>query len=162
MRVCQYSVILDESGKNVLVRDFAKNYAMYDRLDNPDKIAQLMRDMFQFHIRAEEYIYLICLNTKGRPIGFFETAHGTCKTAVISPREILVRALLCGASGITIVHNHPSGDPAPSQPDNIMTERVQRATDIIGISFCDHIIIGGCTYYSYMQDGKLKPSDTDV
>lgn len=156
MRVCQYSVALDDSGRNVLVRDSARNYPCLDKLDSSDGAAQLMRDMFGLHTRAEEYVYLICLMTSGRPIGFFEVSHGTCNTALFSPREVLVRALLCGAANILIVHNHPSGNTTPSQADNEMTERMRGAADLIGIGLCDHIIIGGWGHYSYRADGKLK------
>ncbi len=161
MRVHQYSVALDEGGKSILVKDFARNYAGLDRLNNPGKVAKLMRDMFQLHLRAEEYLYLICMNIKGRPIGFFETFHGTCDTAIANPREILVRALLCGAASILIVHNHPSGSPEPSQSDDVVTERVQNAANLVGITFFDHIIIGGNAYYSYQQEEKLSTKNPE-
>lgn len=104
----------------------------------------------------EEYVYLICMNTKCSPIGFFETSHGTCNMALVSPREILIRSLLCNAANIVLVHNHPSGDPAPSREDDQMTRRIQTAAGIIGIDFLDHIIIGEETYYSYCMDKRLE------
>lgn len=162
MRVNQYSIALEENGRHILVKDSARNYTTYDRLDNPEKIVGLMRDMFQLHTKAEEYLYLICMNIKGCPVGFFEISHGTCNLTLASPREILMRALLCGAVCITLVHNHPSGDLAPSKQDGLLTEQIQAAANIIGITLCDHIIIGGCTYYSFMQEGRLKPPSTDV
>ncbi len=155
MHVCQYSVAMDECGRNVLVKDSASDSPCLDKLDSPDGAAQLMRDVFGLHTRAEEYVYLICLMTSGRPIGFFEVSHGTCSTAPLGPREILVRALLCGAANILIVHNHPSGDMTPSRADNEMTERMREAADLIGIGLCDHIIIGGWGHYSYRAAGKL-------
>lgn len=156
MRVYQYSVALDDAGRNVLVRDSARNYPCLDKLVSPDGAAQVMRDMFRLHDRAEEYVYLICLMTSGRPIGFFEVSHGTCSMAPLNPREVLVRALLCGAANILIVHNHPSGDIMPSKKDDEMTGKIRDAADLIGIGFCDHVIIGGWSHYSYRAAGKLE------
>ena len=62
--------------------------------------------------KAKEYMYLICMNAGCMPVGFFEVAHGTCHAAVVGMREIFVRTLLCGASDIVVVHNHPGGDGA--------------------------------------------------
>ena len=156
MRICQYNVALDDTGRSTLVKESSQNYPALDRLNSPGKVDQVMRDAFRLHARAEEYLYLVCTNTKGRPVGFFEIAHGTCHTMLVSPREIFVRALLCGASAILVIHNHPSGDPAPSREDNALTQRMREVADLIGIAFDDHVIIGSDTYYSYMEAGKLK------
>lgn len=156
MRIQQYRIVLDTDNKNILVKEDGKNYPGMKRLDNVEDIVKLMKDVFELHRRAEEYVYTICLNTKCRPIAFFEISHGTYNMALVSPREILIRALLCGATNIVLVHNHPSGDPSPSREDNSMTRRVQSAAGIIGIDFLDHIIVGEETYYSYCMDKRLE------
>ena len=68
------------------------------------------------------------------------------------PREILVRALLCGASGIILVHNHPSDDPSPSGEDGQETEKIRSAAAFAGIDFVDHVIIAGSSFYSYVEE----------
>ena len=68
------------------------------------------------------------------------------------PREILVRALLCGASGIILVHNHPSDDPSPSGEDGQETEKIRSAAALAGIDFVDHVIIAGRSFYSYVEE----------
>lgn len=156
MRIQEYRMVLDADNKNILVKEDGKNYPGMKRLDNAEAIVKLMKDVFGIERRAEEYVYLICMNTKCRPIGFFETSHGTCNMALVSPREILIRALLCSAANIVLVHNHPSGDPAPSREDDQMTRRIQTAADIIGIDFLDHIIIGKESYYSYCMNKRLE------
>lgn len=160
MRIQEYRMILVD-GRNILVKEDGKNYPGMNRLDNAEAIAKLMREMFEIERRAEEYVYLICMNTKCRPIGFFEISHGTCNMALVSPREILIRALLCGAANIVIVHNHPSGDSSPSKEDDNMTRRLQKAADLIGIDFLDHIIIGEESYYSYSMNKSLKNESED-
>ena len=156
MNVNRYSVAMDESGRNILVRDSASDYPCIDRLDSSEGVAQLMRDVFELQCRAEEYIYLIGRRANGSPIGFFEVSHGTYNGAPISPREVLIRALLCGAANMLIVHNHPSGDIKPSRADDEVTDSIRAAAELIGIGLCDHIIIGGWSYYSYRANGKLE------
>lgn len=106
MRIQQYNLVLDEKEKATLVRESGRNYSGVEHLDSPGNVARLMRDVFKLHERAEEYVYLVCTNAKCKPTGFFEVSHGTCGYALISPREILIRALLCGAVCILLVHNH--------------------------------------------------------
>lgn len=161
MRIQKYRMILDVDDRNTLVKEDGKNYPGMNRLDNAEAIAKLMREMFEIERRAEEYVCLICMNTKCRPIGVFEISHGTCNMALVNPREILIRALLCGAANIVIVHNHPSGDPSPSKEDDNMTRRLQKAADLIGIDFLDHIIIGEEDYYSYNMNKRLKDESED-
>ena len=112
MKIQKYDAVLDDSGKNVLVEEFSEEYTDIDNLDSPEKIVEVMEEVFGLSDKAKEYMYLICMNAGCMPIGFFEVAHGTCHAAVVGMREIFVRTLLCGASDIVVVHNHPGGDGA--------------------------------------------------
>lgn len=69
---------------------------------------------------------------------------------------MLIRALLCGATNIIIVHNHPSGSPNPSRNDNQVTERISKAAKLVDINLCDHIIVGRDGYFSYNENDVLK------
>lgn len=139
-------------GRNILVREKAQDYGRMEKIALPDDAVRVMRDIFWLHERADEYVYLACLDIKGRPIVFFEVSHGNCTKAMAGPREILVRALLCGASGIILVHNHPSGDPSPSGEDGQETEQIRSAAALVGIDFVDHVIIAGSSFYSYVEE----------
>ena len=157
MRIQKSSIILDGNYKNVLVKDFAKNYSGVNDLQSPKNIVQVMNDVFNISNLPEEYLYLICMTCRCKPISFFEVSHGTCNSSLVGCREILIRALLCGATNIIIIHNHPSGVPEPSREDMQITRKIKEASDLIGINFCDHIIIGRNGYYSFNEERvKLK------
>lgn len=82
------------------------------------------------HIRAEEYTYALCLDTTLQSLqGIFEISHGSIDCSILSPREVLLRALLCGTSRLLILHNHPSGNPKPSKEDIEVTNRMQKACE---------------------------------
>ena len=100
---------------------------------------------------CEEYMYCICLDVKGQAIGFHEISHGDLSATSASPREIYKRALLNNAAGIILVHNHPSGCPAPSDEDIIVTNRTIEAGRILGIKLVDHIIIAGGESLKYVS-----------
>ena len=155
MRIQKSSIVLDDNFKNVLVKDFAKNYVGVDNLQSPANIVQVMNDVFNISNRAEEDLYLVWMTCRCKPISFFEVSHGTYNTTVVNCREILIRALLCGATNIIIIHNHPSGVPEPSREDVQITKKLQEASELIGIQFSDHIIIGRDGYYSFNEE-KMK------
>lgn len=152
MQIYEYKVALARDRRNILVREKEQDYSGMERISSPDDTVQVMRDVFRLHERAEEYVYLVCMDIKGHPIGFFEVSHGSCSRAMAGAREILVRALLCGASGIILVHNHPSGDPSPSKEDRCLTGQIREAASLAGIGLIDHIIIGDSSFYSSMEE----------
>ena len=155
MKICEYCIALDGDCRNVLIEKYSKDYMGYDALDSPDKIVEVMEDVFHLSDKAEEYMYLICMTAGCRPIGFFEVSHGTCNTALVGVREVFVRALLCGASDIVIVHNHPGGQAEPLEGDYRVTERIREASDLMGVLFCDHIIVTRGSYFSFSEKKKM-------
>ena len=78
---------------------------------------------------------------------------GTVNATLVSPRELFLEALKKNAVSIILLHNHPSGDPTPSQEDILLTQRVRKAGDLIGIELLDHIIIGDNRYISLREKG---------
>lgn len=138
MQIYEYKVALARDRRNILVREKEQDYSGMERISSPDDTVRVMRDVFRLHERAEEYVYLVCMDIKGHPIGFFEVSHGSCSRAMSGSREILVRALLCGASGIILVHNHPSGDPSPSKEDRHLTGQIREAASLTGIGLMMH------------------------
>ena len=89
-------------------------------------------------------------------MGIFEVSHGTVNTTVCQPREVFQKLLALNAVSFILVHNHPSGDPEPSQLDVAMTQRMQQCGDLLGIGMLDHIIVanyGGT--YSFNESGVI-------
>ena len=115
----------------------------------PNTIAEYyMEDMRH---QKQECLKLLMLNTKGKLLGETELTRGTVNASLVSPREIFIEALEHGAVAIILLHNHPSGDPTPSQSDLIVTKQVKEAGKIIGIELLDHIVIGNNCYISFVE-----------
>lgn len=119
----------------------------------PSTIAEYyMEDMRH---QKQECMKLLMLNTKGKLIGETYISKGTVNASLVSPRELFIEALEHGAVSIILVHNHPSGDPSPSQNDMSVTNRVKEAGELIGIELLDHIIIGNNCYFSFAEGQML-------
>lgn len=98
--------------------------------------------------KAEEYVYLIGLNIRNKILGVFDVAHGEFESCYFNTAQLITRLLLCGARRAILAHNHPSGDPSPSEDDIKVTEKVGNAFDICGIKLLDHVIAGENCYFS--------------
>lgn len=161
MRIQKSNIILDCDYKNILVKDFSKNYTGVNNLYSPVNVVKVMNDVFNMSNLAEEYLYLICMTCRCKPISFFEVSHGIYNTSIVNCREIFIRALLCGATNIIVIHNHPSGNPEPSLEDIKITKKLKEASELIGIQFSDHIIIGRDGYYSFNEE-RLKLQEKNL
>ena len=150
MKITTYRMELNSEQHNVLVKENSCNYPI-ESLDSPQKTADMLNDVFRLNKQAEEYVYMIALNVKGRPLGVFEISHGTVNQSICNPRDIFVKALLCGAVGIILAHNHPSGDTTPSKEDIEIYKRIKETGEIIGIELLDNIVIGN-GYISFRED----------
>lgn len=120
-----------------------------------DDVELLLRDYYDVDALAEEECFLICVDNALRAIGICIVSHGTVNATMLSPREIYQRALLLGAVGIIVAHNHPSGKVVPSLYDKQATDRLRHAGELIGIPLLDHVIIGD-TNFSFMKEGLLN------
>ena len=105
------------------------------------------RDIEQFRI--------FFLDRKNVLIADEEQARGTVDHVPVYPREVVKRALQLNASALILIHNHPSGDPTPSDDDITMTRRVQEACDALSITLHDHIIVGKSCELSFRSSGYL-------
>ncbi len=122
---------------------------------DPDSIAEYYMETMR-HSEVER-LMAVFLDTKLRRIGEQLISVGTVNTALISPREILIEALKRDAVNLVLLHNHPSGDPEPSNGDINSTGRILRAGEIVGIRLYDHIIIGDGCHVS-MRNLRLIPA----
>lgn len=102
-----------------------------------------------------EHIYLILTDTKNRMIKEILLSKGTVNASVLSPREIFIEALRYHAVHILLLHNHPSGDSAPSRQDIEITNRIMEASRLMNVPLLDHIIIGDNTFTSLKEEGYL-------
>jgi len=112
-------------------------------LDNPEAVAQLLRE--ENRLRGVEAFQILLLNTRRRLIEAVKIADGTLDTLLVHPREVFKPAIAASASAVILAHNHPSGDPAPSEADIKVTRELIRAGQLLKIEVLDHIILGRAT-----------------
>ena len=109
-----------------------------------------------------EKFWVVCLNRKNRLIKRVEITSGTATAALAHPREVFRAAIRESASAVICVHNHPSGDPAPSAPDVQVTRQLREAAKAVDIALLDHVIVGrtgadplGRGFFSFREGGML-------
>lgn len=102
-----------------------------------------------------EQFGVVYLDSRHRVITIEILFQGTSDGASVHPREIARAALKHGASALIIFHQHPSGNPAPSNADEAITERVKQSLELLDLRLIDHIIIGGDGHYSFASAGNL-------
>lgn len=112
-------------------------------LDKPAAVAQLMRE--DCRLRGVETLQVVLLNTRRRLIKVEEISQGTLDTLLVHAREIFRAAIAANASALVLVHNHPSGDPTPSEADIKVTRDLVRAGQLLKIEVADHVIMGRAT-----------------
>ena len=128
------------------------------KLDTPQSVHDLLGPEFAGLDR--ERLYVLLLNTRLRLVWMEIVSIGSLNESVAHPREILRPALIHSAYGFVIAHNHPSGDPSPSEADKRLTRRLHEAADILQLRFVDHIIIGAPDdgrppYFSFKENSLL-------
>jgi DNA repair protein RadC len=89
-----------------------------------------------------ESFYCLVLSTRRRVTGYYLVSTGTLDTILVHPREVFRPAIVANASAIVLMHNHPSGDPSPSEADIMVTRDLIRAGQLIKIDVLDHVIVG--------------------
>ena len=111
------------------------------RLDTPAKVADYLRSAFDENPMQEAF-YCIYLDRKNHPLGRQLITLGTAISTLVSPKEVFRGAILSGAVAIVVAHNHPSGDPGPSQADISVTRALREAAKILEIELLDHVVVG--------------------
>ena len=109
-------------------------------LDNPDSVAALLREENRQY-QVENFTVLL-LNTRRKLISVEKISQGTLDTILVHPREVFKSAIAASASAIVLAHNHPSGDPTPSEADIKVTRDLVRAGQVLKIEVLDHVILG--------------------
>jgi DNA repair protein RadC len=135
--------------------------APHERLEvtSPEAAAEILLPLLQDLDR--EHCITLNLDTKHRLLATTTVSIGSVDHTFMSPREVFRDALLRGASAIVIAHNHPSGDAEPSRDDELITRRISRAGDIVGIEVLDHVVIGQQRWVSLARRGALTEHRDD-
>jgi DNA repair protein RadC len=145
-RACQLSAAF-ELGKR-FARETRSNGSS---VKSPGDVARIFMDEMKHFDR--EHFKAAFLNTKNQIIRVVTVSIGSLNASIVHPREILKPAISASAASIVLVHNHPTGDPAPSREDIEFTKRFAQCGELIGIELLDHIIIGSERYQSLKEGG---------
>lgn len=103
----------------------------------------------------QETLYEACLDAKGKLLSCKKLANGSADSAVLSVRQVVENALLCGANGVVLAHNHPSGIALPSESDRVTTLWIRDALKPMDVRLLDHIIVADGDFVSMNQSGYL-------
>ena len=130
-----------------------------DRIIDKDFIrsADEVIDYLKHNLRdkSREVFLVIYLNGRNQILNMEELFEGTLSTSAVYPREVVKRALVNDAAALVFVHNHPSGNPNPSQDDLAITKKLKEAAQAIDVSVHDHLIIAGNDVYSFADHGLI-------
>lgn len=122
-------------------------------LTESKQVFSLLQTLLQYH--EHEVFALLLLDTQHRVIGFRELFRDTLDGASVYPREVVKIALEHNAAAVILVHNHPSGDPEPSQADRALTTTLKNALNMIGTQILDHVVVGNDGCVSLAERGYL-------
>lgn len=102
-----------------------------------------------------EFFYVVLLNNKNRKIREVKISEGSLTASLVHPREVYNPVIRESAAAVIFVHNHPSGDPAPSPEDIDITRRLKEVGDVMGVRVLDHVVIGRDRFFSFNDKGML-------
>ena len=134
-----------ELGKRIATRPKDKKV----NIKSPNEVASLFLEEMRY--LKKEVFKVLLLNTKNEIIKIENISVGTLNSSMVHPREVFCSAIRKSACSVVLVHNHPSGNPAPSRTDVDITERLVKAGELLGINVLDHLIIGDGIYVSLKE-----------
>ncbi|HOD97091.1 MAG TPA: DNA repair protein RadC [Candidatus Paceibacterota bacterium] len=121
------------------------------KLTDPEKVYRLIKSKLKdYH---KEHFYIIALNSRNHSIA--EVSVGSLNESVVHPREVFAEAIKNKAASVVFAHNHPSGDPEPSENDLVLTKKLVESGKILGIEVADHIIITKDNFFSFKNKGII-------
>jgi DNA repair protein RadC len=120
-----------------------------------EDVQRLARAIYETLDADKEHFVLLAMNNKNRVNGFKVISTGTLTASLVHPREVWRAALHLCAAAVVFVHNHPSGDPAPSPEDQDITRRLKETGDVLGIRVLDHVVLGDERFFSFNDKGML-------
>jgi len=105
--------------------------------------------------KKREMFLVVLLDARHRVLGEEVVSEGSLTTSIVHPREVFLPAVRESAGAVVLVHNHPSGDPRPSDEDVAVTRRLVHASELLGIRVLDHVIVGDGVYASFKETGLM-------
>ena len=138
-----------EMGRRTLTRASRER----TQIVNPRTAAEFL--LPQYGNRPVEQFGVLLLDTKHRVLRTVVLSVGTLDASIVHPREVFGAAAAAGAAALVLFHNHPSGDPKPSQDDVELTRRLAAAGVLMGIDVIDHVILADVRYYSFKEEGTF-------
>lgn len=136
-----------------------KTAVYYDgrkKINSPERLYEVGKQVLNDYIEEDrEAFAVILLDTKLKPIGNYVVSAGTLNQSLVHPREVYKKAIVASANNVMLIHNHPSGDPSPSEEDISITNRLVEVGKIVGIEVLDHLVIGSDSSYSFRKNGNL-------
>ena len=138
-----------ELGKREDLEPELKNFDIKD----PEAVVKAIRSSIKD--KAKEHFKLILLNPRNKIIGISTISIGTLNASLVHPREVFKDAITHSAASVVLAHNHPSGDPEPSEDDLKITNKLVDSGKILGIEVIDHIIIGKNNFCSFKERGLI-------
>lgn len=124
------------------------------RFHNAEELVQMVQPLYEKAHR--EMVLVVALNTKLEIQALEIAAVGGLNACYVDMRDIFKLVIINNSAFVICLHNHPSGDPEPSYEDRRLTERLQKAGEILGIPLIDHIIVAGKNYYSFRDGGEMN------
>lgn len=118
-------------------------------------IHRFLTEVCELHKKPQEHFITMAVNAKGQIIGCNTVSMGDLCSCVTHPREVFKWAVCCNAGSVVLGHNHPSGDPEPSDMDIATTKRLMEAGELIGIPVLDHVIVGDSEFVSLKAKGLV-------
>jgi DNA repair protein RadC len=115
----------------------------------------VFRHFAELEKEKREIFYVVLLNNKNRKIREVKISEGSLTASLVHPREVYNPVIRESAAAVIFVHNHPSGDPAPSPEDIEITRRLKQVGEVMGVRVLDHVVIGRDRYYSFSDRGML-------
>lgn len=121
------------------------------QMKTPEEVFSQVKGKLQD--KKKEYFLALLLDTRSRLIRSSEISVGSLDSSIVHPREVFKEALSASAASVIFVHNHPSGDPQPSEDDIELTKRLAQAGEVMGVEVLDHVIIGNKKFLSLKREG---------
>jgi len=141
-------------GYRVSIRLVREGRRRYDprKICGPGDVYEFLKGLQDLD---REVFYALHLDGKHQIVSCEEVSRGTTTGSLVHPREVYKAAILSSAGSIIVAHNHPSGDPTPSDEDRSIVDRLYKSGDILGIPLLDSLIVGNGTYHSMKEDCGL-------
>jgi DNA repair protein RadC len=134
------------------VREDLPDYIQTTRYTSPRQVYEMFSDL---RLETKEHFIALHLDGKNRIVCFDRVSVGSLNQSIVHPREVFKGAILSSAAAIILMHNHPTGDPTPSQEDLAITRRLAEVGELVGIRVLDHIIVGDGEFLSFAERGLL-------